>query len=459
MKRRSFIGAAIGGSVPGALALSCSGGQRKKPQNQRRKRMGVEDATELPAKISGMPLEDLRKDYNNRLFNQYLPFWEKGGIDKDKGGFMCLLNDDGTVADSEKYSWYQGRGLWVYSFLYNNFGKDKHYLDIATKARDFIVKYMYAGDGTWNERVNRDGSLKEGVGKNVYGWLFIAAGLQEFYRATGNDQDFKMVLETLWASLRTYDNAGYTGVENNGALPPETNLTGYRSQGHSMVIVWMLSQLLSHKKNSHVENELEDNVDYIMKSFMNPYLRITNEYLLHDYSRIPGLEDHMYTGHSIETQWIVMFEAIRQLDHKLFDECKEQIKRYLTLSWDYIFGGFGDGHFYVFDGPDRTKIKWYGVKSMWSHTEILLSLMHIIEYTGEQWAVDWYERVRAYSLKAYSTPYGVWRQAVDRFGNNIQRDGIPTTRKDNFHPARYMMLNILSLDRMIKNEGKLSSFR
>jgi len=96
---------------------------------------------------------------------------------------------------------------------------------------------------------------------------------------------------------------------------------------------------------------------------------------------------------------------------------------------------------------------------MWSHTEILLALMHIIEYTGEQWAVDWYARVRAYSLKAYSTPYGVWRQAVDRFGNEVQREGIPASRKDNFHPARYMMMNILSLDRMIKNEGKLSSFR
>lgn len=459
MKRRSFIGTAIGGCVPGTLVLSCSGEQAKKPRNQRRKQMGVGAATDLPTTIAGMSLEDLRKDYYNRLFNQYLPFWEKGGIDKDKGGFMCLLNDDGTVADGEKYSWYQGRGLWVYSFLYNNFGKDKHYLDIAAKARDFIVKYMYAGDGTWNERVNRDGSLKEGVSKNVYGWLFIAAGLQEFYRATGNDPDFKMVLETLWASLRTYDNSGYMGVENDGALPPETDMTGYRSQGHSMVIVWMLSQLLSHKKNSHVENELDDHVNYIMQSFMNPYLRITNEYLLHDYSRVPGFEDHMYTGHSIETQWIVMLEAIRQLDHNLFNECKEQIKRYLTLSWDYIFGGFGDGHFYVFDGPDRTRIKWYGVKSMWSHTEILLSLMHIIEYTGEQWAVDWYERVRAYALKAYSTPYGVWRQAVDRFGNNVQREGIPTTRKDNFHPARYMMLNILSLDRMIKNEGKLSTFR
>ncbi|MDP2984799.1 MAG: hypothetical protein Q8O92_15880 [Candidatus Latescibacter sp.] len=43
--------------------------------------------------------------------------------------------------------------------------------------------------------------------------------------------------------------------------------------------------------------------------------------------------------------------------------------------------------------------------------------------------------------------------------NDVQREGIPTIRKDNFHPARYMMLNILSLDRMIKNEGKLSTFR
>ena len=37
---------------------------------------------------------------------------------------MCELNDDGSVANDEKYIWYQGRAIWVYSFLHNHFGKN-----------------------------------------------------------------------------------------------------------------------------------------------------------------------------------------------------------------------------------------------------------------------------------------------------------------------------------------------
>jgi len=458
MERRMFLGTAAAASVPGIIGLSCKGGKQH-PKKQKENITGTIDFRPIPEKIAGLSLKELRADYHERLFNRYLPFWEKGGIDKERGGFMCILNDDGTVADDEKYSWYQGRGLWVYSFLYNNFGKDKKFLDIAAKARDFIVKYMHAGNGTWHERVNRDGTVKEKAGENLYGWMFIAAGLAEFFKATGNDEDFKLVLETIWSTLRVYDNPQYKGATNNGGYPADMDFSGFRSQGHSMVLVWMLTQLLAIRKNIKLEDLVAEHSGYIMNAFTHPYLLITNEYLLHDYSRVPGFEDYMYTGHSLETQWIVMFEAIRQADRQLFDTCTMLIRRYLDMNWDYIFGGFGDGHYYVFDGPDRTRTKLYGEKSMWSHTEILLATLHILEYTGEKWALEWYERAREYSLKHFDTPCGVWRQAVDRFGNDIQRPGIPVKRRDNFHPPRYMMYNILCLDRMMKNEGKLSTFR
>jgi mannose/cellobiose epimerase-like protein (N-acyl-D-glucosamine 2-epimerase family) len=132
-----------------------------------------------------MTLAQLRDDYHDRLFNQYLPFWEKGGIDRQRGGFLCELNDDGSVASGEKYIWYQGCGIWVYSFLYNEFGRDRRWLEIARQARDFMVKHLHAGGGKWNEKVGRDGTVLEGLGANVYGGLFAALGLAEYHRAAG----------------------------------------------------------------------------------------------------------------------------------------------------------------------------------------------------------------------------------------------------------------------------------
>ena len=43
-------------------------------------------------------------------------------------------------------------------------------------------------------------------------------------------------------------------------------------------------------------------------------------------------------------------------------------------------------------------------------------------------------------------------------GKDVKRVGLSTKRKDNFHPPRMMMLNLLSLDRMIANRRKLTPF-
>ncbi|MFC1693806.1 AGE family epimerase/isomerase [Candidatus Latescibacterota bacterium] len=449
MKRRSFIGSSVTAGISGVLFTSCGKGQL--PEEY-----GISEDALLPDTIAGMSLEQLREDYHHRLFDLYLPFWDKGGYDEELGGFMCILNDDGTVADDEKYIWYQGRALWVYSFLYNNFGGDPRHLEIAQKTRDFMVKHMKAENGTWYEKVHRDGSIKEDVSDNIYGWLFAANGLAEFYKATQNDEDLKMIYDTIWAALRTYDNASYYGVKNNGGLPRDISFTGFRAQGHSMALIRLLTQFLSHKRNRKFEEILKEHVDLVMTKFFYPKLGITNEFLQHNYSRIPGYSDYMYTGHSLETMWMIMFEAIRTKDMTLFIDAKNIIRRYIEMSWDYVFDGFGDGHFYVLDGPGRTREKLYGVKSMWSHCEVMIACLHILEYTGEQWAKECYERARAYSLKAFDTEYGVWRQAVDRLGREVKREGVSANRKGNFHQPRYLMLNLLCIERMIENNGELS---
>ena len=80
----------------------------------------------------------------------------------------------------------------------------------------------------------------------------------------------------------------------------------------------------------------------------------------------------------------------------------------------------------------------------------------ILEHTGETWAKEFYERTRDYCIRTMAdTGHGVWRQAVDRFGKNKQRPGITIYRKDNFHQIRYQMMNLLALEQMIKNKGKI----
>ena len=144
MNRRSFI---LSISATAALtALGCSNGEKQKRENN-------------PVFINGLTFEEHRDELNDRLFHEYLPFWENGGYDKQFGGFICNLDKNGIPVDDSKFIWYQGRAIWVYSFLYNNFGRNARHLEIARRTRDFMVKYMYTGNGQWAEKVHRKGDV------------------------------------------------------------------------------------------------------------------------------------------------------------------------------------------------------------------------------------------------------------------------------------------------------------
>jgi N-acylglucosamine 2-epimerase len=380
MRRREFLGTALAAGFAGAVPAP-AGTMVVKPPFQ-----ATAFAT-VPSEIAGMSLAELRDDYRNRLFNEYLPFWEKGGIDRQYGGIMCELNGDGTVFDGLKNSWYQGRGLWVYSFLYNHFGQDRRWLDVADGIRKFLGEHMVAGGGKWYDKTRRDGTVIEGVGPVIFGWLFIAEGLTEYARAVGNKKDLELAKESIRTAIQAYDSP--------------------------------------------------------------------------DYSRFPEYAGCMYTGHTIETYWMVMFEALRRKDRKLFDTAKDRLRRLIELSWDYIFSGCASMDYLVFDLPDLSRGPKYEVKTMWAQCEILIGCMTALEYTGEVWAKEWYERARAFALRTMPCEArGVWRQAVDRFGKNHERKGltISTKRRGNYHQPRSMMLNLLSLERMIRNQGKLTPF-
>ena len=405
--------------------------------------------------LAGMPLEQLLADYRRRLFDDYLPFWERGSYDRELGGFMCELNDDGSVASDEKNMWYQGRAVWVYSFLYNEFGHDNRWLEMAARTRDFMIRHMDAGKGRWREKVHRDGRMIEGVGPNVYGSLFAATGLAEYYLAAGHDEDLQLAKASAWAAVKAYNDPNYcdthTTLHTGLSLPPQ----GLRSQGHSMVLVNTLTRLLERRADSRLEELVTQHVDAILHKFWNPDYGIQNEYLDHEYRRVPAAAQHMLTGHSLEALWMVLHDALRRKDRETFDLCQRRMRRLIEMNWDYVFDGLCGNNFLVFGDQRRPPGPELDTKTMWPHCEAMIGCLSILEHTGEPWARQWYERIRAYTLRTMPVPHhGVWRQAVDRRGNDRQRVGVSTKRKDNFHQARYLMLDTLCLQRMIARGGR-----
>jgi N-acylglucosamine 2-epimerase len=395
--------------------------------------------------VKSMTFQQHRDELRNLLFNEYLPFWDHGGYDRECGGFMCNLTPEGVPVDDEKFIWYQGRAIWVYSFLYNNLVRDARYLEIASRTRDFMVQKMYLGKGQWAEKAHRDGSILKGVGldSDIYGWLFAAIGLIEYYKCSGNNADLQLAIESITAAQKAYDSPQYR---------QGTKFEGLRIQGHSMIFVQVLAQLLQNSHDAVLGKLLDFHLDNLMIRFYNPDYRIANEELAHDYSRIQGKEGYMFLGHSLEAQWMVMQTALWKKDGQLFDSALANFKRFLEMGWDHSFDGWGSEYYNVFAGPDHSQGPDFSTKTMWAHTEILIGCMIAMEHTEACWASEWYERTWNYIKKTFCRGIGAWEQAVNRYGEPISREkwGIHPLRRCNYHQPRFLMMNILSLERMIK---------
>ena len=61
----------------------------------------------------------LAEQYKHELLEQVIPFWMNHSIDTQFGGFLHCLERDGSVFDTDKFVWMQGREVWMLSKLYN----------------------------------------------------------------------------------------------------------------------------------------------------------------------------------------------------------------------------------------------------------------------------------------------------------------------------------------------------
>jgi len=137
-------------------------------------------------RLAGVDFRELRQKLYHQLFQILLPFWDKHGIDHEYGGIMCSLDYDGTLLNSNKNLWFLGRALWIYSYLYNHFGGDPQYLEVARKTKEFVFKFALQADGWWAEELTREGKVLRAFSGDTEGMYFIVEGLQEYAAASGD---------------------------------------------------------------------------------------------------------------------------------------------------------------------------------------------------------------------------------------------------------------------------------
>ena len=422
-------------------------------------------ATKAPASFSpdtnlaGMTLRELRQSFHDQLFKVTLPFWDGHGVDHDHGGVMCSLDYDGRLANTDKLLWFQGRALWVYSFLYNHFGKDARYLEVARKTKEFLLKFGPQADGWWAEKLSREGKVLKPFGGDIEGIYFIAEGLQEYAAAT-QDGDARDMAATLLKKLFRYFNRPefrYSGPDFPNLKPDGPCV---RPQGTWMLNLNIATQMLKRWQDPEIEEIASHAVDAIVQHHYNPEIGLNTEMLYFDFTRPEGEEKKSRLGHGVEVMWMAMDEADRLNDHKLWDLCAERIRRHLDVGWDRVYGGLAQ---WVnvdqggFQWPPETPVgtnfafKFVGeynyMKTLWGMNETLVATLRVYERTRADWAAQYFNMAHQIVVDKM--------MRKDAPGYVLFTDRRFTAephaaRQDNYHPIRQLMLNILTLDRMLQ---------
>ena len=405
--------------------------------------------------LAGHSLSQLQEQLRADLFVDFLPFMDKYVIDHQYGGFLCDTDYDGTRGDETKFDWFEGRGIWVYSFLYRHLAREPKYLGVARRSLEFILKSEPADDVLWVKQFTRTGEPLTAPDTEIYGDLFIAEGLTAYAAATGEMSYLDHAKRLLQKCLRIYDRPDYNPAIGRTYLGPDAPLfAGARIQGAWMVLIRLATQMLEQRPDSEIEGVAGRCVEALIDHHYNPEFSLNNELLNHDLSRPANLYSELvYPGHTVEVSWMLLEEAVRRKDKSLFQTAAERFRRHIEVATDRVYGGI----FHNLKNVDQNLFTMG--KVLWAQEEVLTGTLLVIEHTGAQWAKElfqeMYEYVRSkYPLKAHGSP--LWMYQSDRKATFAEFAKLPK-RVENYHHPRHLMLSLLAIERMIQRGGRTSN--
>src|SRR5690554_1734445 len=171
-------------------------------------------------------LKNYTDTYKTALLQDVIPFWEKHSPDQKHGGYFTCLDRQGTVYDTDKFLWLQGRQAWTFSMLYNKVEEKKEWLDISRLGIKFLSSYGQDRDGNFYFSLNRKGEpLIQPY--NIFSDCFAAMAFSQYSKASKEEemgikatQIFQNILKRQDNPKGTY-NKTYPGTRplKNFALP------------------------------------------------------------------------------------------------------------------------------------------------------------------------------------------------------------------------------------------------
>ena len=374
-------------------------------------------------------LEGWSRKYRDDLVNNIMPFWLKNGLDRVNGGVYTCVDRDGSLIDSTKSVWFQGRFAFVCSFAYNTIEKNPDWLAAAKSTIDFIEAHCFDSDGRMYFEVMADGTpLRKR--RYVFSESFAAIAMAEYAKASG-DMSYAEKALNLFKDIRKF-------VATPGYMEPKY-LDALKAKGHSLVMI--LINTASRIRNVISDPVLDRQIDESiasLKDFMKPEFKALLEMVGPDGEFIDTINGRLINpGHCIETAWFLLEEAKYRGWNK---ELTAQALKILDWSWEWGWDKQYGGIINFRDCRNLPPQDYSQDMKFWCpQTEAIIATLYAYEATGDDKYLIWHKQISEWTYAHFpDEEYGEWYGYLHRDGT-VAQPAKGNIFKGPFHIPRMMI--------------------
>lgn len=380
--------------------------------------------------------------YKSDLTQNILPFWLKNGLDRVNGGVYTCLDRDGSIIDTTKSVWFQGRFAFTCCFAYNNVEKRQEWLDAAKCTIDFIEKYCFDSEGRMYFEITGDGTPLR-MRRYVFSESFAVIAMAEYALATGEMEYAQKALK-IFKDMRRF-------LSTPGVLQPKFT-EALVCQGHSitMIAINVASRLKKVIKDPDLDRQIDESLVALEKYFVHPEFKALLETVGPNGEFIDTLLGRTINpGHCIETSWFLLDVAMeRGGDQHIIDLALQILNWSWDWGWDKQYGGIIN-----FKDCRNLPPQDYSqdMKFWWPQTEAIIATLYAYKVTGDEKYLNMHRQISDWTYSHFPDyEYGEWYGYLHRDGS-VAQPAKGNIFKGPFHIPRMMTKSYILCNEILKD--------
>lgn len=381
------------------------------------------------------------ESYKKDLTENIMPFWMKYGLDRENGGVYTCVDRDGSLMDTTKSVWFQGRFAFICSFAYNNVEKNQEWLDAAKSTLEFIENHCFDEQGHMYFSVTAEGKpLRKR--RYVFSETFAAIAMSEYALATGDQHWAKRAIQVFEDTQRFLATPGF--------LPAKFE-ADVKLQGHSivMILINVGSCIRKVVNDPKLTQQIDESIEKLKKYFIHPEFKCLLETVGENGEFIDtNMTRTINPGHCIETSWFIMEEAkLRGWDKPMLDMALQVFDWSWNWGWDKQYGGIIN-----FRDCKNLPSQDYSqdMKFWWPQCETIIASLYAYLGTGDEKYLYRHERISEWTYAHFpDAEYGEWYGYLHRDGT-VEQPAKGNLYKGPFHIPRMMIKGYMLCQEILK---------